>query len=615
MYRHFFALFALGTVLGPVLETAAPVPAFATFSKITNAGPPVTDAYLGVGANWGDLTGNGYPDLFSSGAGAYLYRNEGDGTFSSLAGAPVNPNVNRITTVGALGDFDNDGDLDLFRSRWGRVIAGGASLFPLPNQYYRNDLATTGGWVETELTADSAYTSSSTWTDYDNDGDLDLFAGGSNNTLSHFYRNDAGSFDRLDQFPFVKTSAGMIEGWIDFDRDGDQDLYIAQHGATNELYVNMLIETGVADSFFVETGSGLTDDGPATDFSATWADYDNDGDFDVFLPVAAQTDRLFRNDAGTFHQRLDTPLENIAINSSSGSWGDYDNDGDLDLFVPHQVNPIVRSNLYRNEGGGTFTDLPAAAFGDLGLPIDSPQGGEWGDYDRDGDLDIYVLTFTDDGTFSGNPVPNLLYRNEGNANHWLEVKLEGTASNRAGIGTIIDVVADPGGGETKQVRNVFGGVTATAMQPDLVQHFGLGAATTVDSVIVHWTSGTVQVLTNVAADQLLTIVEPNATGVGGAGGASAIPDRRGALENRPNPFNPTTEIRFRMSPGSVAALSIHDVTGRLVRSFEVTAFEQGEQRVIWDGNDEAGVPVASGTYFSRVVVDGRPVTRKMLLVR
>ncbi len=183
----------------------------------------------------------------------------------------------------------------------------------------------------------------------------------------------------------------------------------------------------------------------------------------------------------------------------NSSWGDYDNDGDLDLFagVPQGVQ-----RLYRNNGDGSFTRLTdGTVVADSGA-----SGGLWGDYDNDGDLDLFVAV-----AYGGN---NHLYRNEGNENHWLHLKLIGAApdrtqtavgSNMSAIGARVTVMATIDGRAVQQVQEVSG-QTGMYNQNSLDVEFGLGDATVVDALTVRWPSGVVQTLTDVAADQFMTLM-------------------------------------------------------------------------------------------------------------
>jgi hypothetical protein len=190
------------------------------------------------------------------------------------------------------------------------------------------------------------------------------------------------------------------------------------------------------------------------------------------------------------------------------AWGDYDNDGWLDLFVANlgPLDPISRVSiapednfLYHNNGDGTFTKITSGSLvHDLGYST----GCAWADYDNDGFLDLFVSNGW--GTKSEN---NFLYRNNGNTNNWINVRLVGTVSNRSAIGAKVRVEATIAGSTLWQMREISGG-SNYGSQNDMRANFGLGDATNVETLRIEWPSGTVQELHAVAAKQFLTIAEP-----------------------------------------------------------------------------------------------------------
>jgi hypothetical protein len=199
---------------------------------------------------------------------------------------------------------------------------------------------------------------------------------------------------------------------------------------------------------------------------------------------------------------LDRPMDTYV-----GSWGDYDNDGNLDLFVAN--NPLWTSSphrsanmLYRSNGDGTFAEV------DVGGPIweaNDDWDASWADYDNDGFLDLFITA----GQYS--PEANYLYRNNlratGNTNRWLKVSLVGKASNASGIGAKVRVTANLRGKTVTQLRAIESPGTFGCNQ-GLLAHFGLGDATNVTTLRIEWPSGHVTEIPNVAANQSRTIQEP-----------------------------------------------------------------------------------------------------------
>jgi hypothetical protein len=255
----------------------------------------------------------------------------------------------------------------------------------------------------------------------------------------------------------------------------------------------------------ITTGRIVTD--IATSSGLTWGDYDNDGFLDLFVPNMIRSpspngnDFLYRNNGdGPFSAVTNTIIVTDALNSEVGVWGDYDNDGYLDLFVTHGQN-VQSSFLFRNNGDGTFTRVTN------GSPANTPgeyDGACWGDFDNDGFVDLFV---TNAAGAQGPRLANFLYRNNGNSNSWLTVKLAGTVSNRSAIGAKVRVKAFFAGAVRWQLRQISGG-DGYGGQNGLRANFGLGDATNTDLVRIEWPSGTVQELTNVAVKQFLTVTEP-----------------------------------------------------------------------------------------------------------
>lgn len=179
-------------------------------------------------------------------------------------------------------------------------------------------------------------------------------------------------------------------------------------------------------------------------------------------------------------------------------WGDYDNDGDLDLLVTQEKG---RPRLFQNDGAGTLTEVW------VGTPTSqalyNTYQAIWADYDNDGFLDLLMEMYSLYASPSALFLNNL--RQGGNQNHWLKVQLKGTASNAGGLGAKLRVQAAIGGKVVRQMRElgIFGGLLAS----DFIAHFGLGDATKVDVLRIEWPSGIVQELTDVAANQFLTIEE------------------------------------------------------------------------------------------------------------
>jgi enediyne biosynthesis protein E4 len=188
----------------------------------------------------------------------------------------------------------------------------------------------------------------------------------------------------------------------------------------------------------------------------------------------------------------------------SAAWADYDNDGDLDLFIARGFNTTTTCLFFANNGDGTFTQV---ALGSLPNHPGRAVGAAWADYDNNGFQDLFVPSAKD--------FREALYRNHGNGNHWISFKLVGTRSNRSAIGAKVRVQASIFGKTSWQLREVGG---ASRQQNDLRPHFGLGDAPRATTVRVEWPSGAVEEFSNLARDQFHTIVEPSLRGAMLAGG-------------------------------------------------------------------------------------------------
>ena len=345
----------------------------------------VTDSSV----SWGDYDNDGDLDILltgysSSGSISQVYRNDGGGSFTDIGAGLIGAYHSSV----AWGDYDNDGDLDILLSGYFSAA-----------KVYRND----GGDAFTDIgvVLPEVGESSVAWGDYDNDGDLDILLTGRTGSItgvSNVYRNDGGGV-------FTDIGAGLIAvynssvAWGDYDNDGDLDILLA--GEVSSRYVSEVYRNDGGGAF-TEIGAGLIG---VSESSVGWGDYDNDGDLDILLTgtwrlgivIMGPVSKVYRNDgSGTF---TDIHAGLTDVEDSSVAWGDYDNDGDLDILLTGNASSGRISTVYRNDGGGSFTDIGAGLTG-----VDDGSVA-WGDYDNDGDLDILLTGDTDSGRVS------TLYRN------------------------------------------------------------------------------------------------------------------------------------------------------------------------------------------------------------
>ncbi|MCF7826673.1 MAG: FG-GAP-like repeat-containing protein [Candidatus Marinimicrobia bacterium] len=313
------------------------------FVELTSAG---LQGVINGPVTWGDYDNDGDLDILLTGYDgsstnfSIVYRNDGGGSFTDLGLDLVPVGSGSVD----WGDYDNDGDLDIFMTGW-----NGTTSYAL---VYRND---DGSFVDIDAGLPGVRSGSSPWVDYDNDGDLDIFLSGWNGTESftQIFENDNGIFHDIEA---GLTTINGSAAWGDYDNDGDLDLLLTgfHSGAptSTALYRN-------DNSVFVEVSSGLPGVGQS---SVAWGDYDNDGDLDILLNgwdgTQTHTD-IFQNNAGTFtaiHAGL--PL----VKTGVLAWGDYDNDGDLDVFLTGQDTDLnYYSEVYRNDGETANTPPQAPA--------------------------------------------------------------------------------------------------------------------------------------------------------------------------------------------------------------------------------------------------------------
>lgn len=432
----------------------------------------------GHGLAIGDYDGDGDPDLYvgrsmedGTRAGGFLFRND-QGHFAETTSEAELAGLGNATSA-IFADYDNDGRLDLY------VAAAG------PDQLYRNlgdgrfsNVAATLG------VADPAPASVPLFLDIDHDGDLDLYlASPSRNRL---YRNPVeGTFE--ERALVMGIAGGDVPSrdvaFGDFDRDGDVDLFVINEGPRNVLYANM--REGKFRDVTSESGLAADSGGEAV----AVGDYDNDGFLDLFITgIQGGHHRLYRNVGdGTFEADSRSAGTIRALDSVMGLdalFFDFDNDGFRDLLVAGQPTSGAERALFlfRNDGDGEFENVSSIFASDFGAVRQVATA----DYDEDGDMDL-VLEEVDGRVH--------LLRNEGgNINHYLKIRLVGLRAgsgknNHFGIGASVEVRA----GEHYQTQVVT----------DPTTHFGLGPRSNPDAVRITWTNGVPQNVVRPGGDHVL----------------------------------------------------------------------------------------------------------------
>jgi hypothetical protein len=450
------------------------------FTQIASG--PISSAYGTTAVAWGDIDGDGYPDLYLgrlNGPGL-LFKNNRNGTFTQTSAAPISADYG--TTFGAAwGDYNNDGNLDLFVG----IYANG----PTNNWLYDG----TGGSFQ-KVTSGPEVTSGGTtnsvsWVDYDNDGLLDLFIADGSGGQFLYHNNGNGVFAQVTGNS-ISSFVGNTQGaaWADYDNDGKPDLFIAGISGPSTLYHNE--GNGV---FSIKSSADMAQP-IAGGQGVSWGDYNNEGYLDLFVVDSGSLNRLYHNNGnGTFTRIANAAMAGDLGNGHGCAWEDYDNDGYLDLLV---VNRGGVNFLYHNNGDGTFTRVTNSI---VATDVADGWAAAWADYDNDGFPDVVVSEFQGFGT--------RVFHNNGNSNNWITIKCVGAVSNRSAIGAKVRVHATIKGKSVTQMREISGG-DGLGTQNDLRAHFGLGDATVVDTLRIEWPSGTVQTMTNVPAKRFLTVTEP-----------------------------------------------------------------------------------------------------------
>jgi len=426
----------------------------------------------------------------------------------------------------AVGDYDNDGHLDLF------VTSFGADTL------YRNNGDGTFADITREAgVSDALWSTSAAFLDYDRDADLDLFVANyldftiADNKICHdavgardycsprayrpvpdrLYRNEGrGRFvDVTEPAGIVRADGnGLGVAVGDYNGDGWLDLYVANDATPNQLWINRRDGTFVDEGLL--SGSAVNAAGnPEGSMGIASGDFDLDGDEDLFVTnIIGETYVLYINDGqGAFDDarvRAGLARPTAAFTGFGTDWIDYDNDGWLDLFVANGAVNIIeqqrgqpapyrmRNQLFRNTGRGSFEETSGAA-GPAFARAEIGRGAAFGDIDNDGDTDIVV-------TNNNGPV-RLLINQTDRLHHWLQVRLHQDAGQRFGLGARVGV--ERAGKPTLWRRVKTDGSYLSAS--DVRVHFGLGTSAAIDAVIVEWPDGQRERWRGVAVDRLVTL--------------------------------------------------------------------------------------------------------------
>lgn len=545
--------------------------------------------------NWVDVNGDGWDDLFISngldgGQNNLLYINNKNGSFTSVKNNPIVQD-NGPSDGATFADIDNDGDLDGFVVTW----------YGAKNFFYRNAGDGSFTYEASSLTGNiGTYSETAAWGDYDNDGLVDIYitnsAGQKENMLYHNLGN--GNFERITSGALV-TESDLSRGasWTDYDNDGDQDLFVVNESNQN----NDLFRNNGNGQFSKIINIALTSNG-GNSMSASWGDVDNDGDLDVFIANAGyfqeENNKLFLNNGnGGFSEVTSGALVSDGGCSYGSAFGDVDNDGDLDLVVANgYCNGVIKNFLYINDGQGNFQRA------DESFETPCSFGLAFSDYNNDGFLDLAIATCKN-GNNSSQP-DNLLYQNNGNQNNWLKIKLEGNTSNRAAIGAKVRVKAMVNGQPVWQMREVTA-QSGYCGQNSLVQHIGIGNAAKADSVIVEWLGGDKQVIGAVFANQQIYVLQGSEV-TGTEESPFAILDLRIA----PNPIKNKFTLEGSLVKGiDNLQVMLLDTLGKTVYTGQLRNLPEGTLSQSID----IGKQLPNGIYYLRLAVENEVKSIKVVV--
>ena len=497
-----------------------------------------------------DMNGDYLDDFVRvSGNGVGIDYQQADGTFESVFIEMIIQWVPDWSAAAA--DIDGNGYTDLLLGN------GQRASFLFANE---------DGTAFTEVFEDLYIFSQRTnLVDIDNDGDLDAFVCHDVDG-NHNYRNDGNQNMVLD-FNLIETlnlAGNYASLWVDYDNDGDTDMHLTKcrQGSTpgdpertNAMYRNN------GDGTYTEVAAAINLDDNEQSWATVWQDFDNDGDFDAFCVNHSDANRFYENDGtGVFTDIIvSTGINPTDLGAWENHGADFDNDGYVDIFSEMALE------LYMNNGDMTFTGY------DLGVP--GFDEGAVGDFNGDGYLDIGR---------AGD-----LWMNDGGTNNWVKFALVGVESNLHGIGARITINGDWG----IQIREVRSG-TGYSHMSTLIAHFGLGTSTEIESVLIEWPSGTVDLIENVDINSQHVFIE----------GENVLGTSDFALNGISLYPNPTsTMVNFSLKNIEGTPVRIIDVNGRTVLKTTISS----------DSNINIEM-LTNGVYFVQLKIENKDLSYKFV---
>ncbi len=537
-----YRLLALVPLLLPGFCTTAS--AQAQFTDVTDSSGikhefVVMEGMFGGGACVLDFNKDGFEDIYVTGGMVddQLLRNNGDGTMTNVFVGSGLEFTRRFVTQGVAGaDVNRDGHVDLFIT----TITSRDSARTIPRARNLLFLGQEDGTFKEVtdaygLTPLYSFSTGGSFGDFNGDGWPDLFVGnyfleyegklsvisdativGANQTArDYLLLNEQGkAFSNVyDDYGLDHRGFGFGGLFTDFDNDGDQDL-IVNNDFGYKAVPSLVYENRYPKKRFVDVSDELELDLRINAMGSAAGDYNQDGWLDYYMTN-------IRFNRFMVSQQGEAPFENmtkaLGMNFVSISWGanwaDFDHDGDLDLFVSNgDLNPncVPMANYFFDNEGDTFAEIGQLnGAGDYGIG----RGSVLFDLENDGDMDVFVVCQRP--VLPNYPVSSFtrLLRNDAAPGNWLKVALKGREAESQGLGSRVTVFSQG----RQLIREIDGGGSSHLSQNSVIAHFGLGEASTVDSVLVSWTGGEQQLLTNVPANQLLIVEEAARTQGAGLG--------------------------------------------------------------------------------------------------
>ena len=523
-----------------------------TFTDVTSSANMAFNAPVVESLAWGDYDNDGDEDLFLTTNGSdILMRNDGNDVFTDVSTAVGLTEVYG-TTGCVFGDLDNDGDLDIFI-----VSSTGSSPNFDPDVLYENLGASSGYTFQSVSSSFSGLSKGESnrgvaLFDYNRDGLLDIYVNASGSDL--VYKNLGGlKFEEVAtsigiNFDASNVGVGVVP--VDINADGWIDLFTGNRSSDpNKLFLN----DGTGNFNDITTSAGITALGLGMGVLAF--DYDNDLDMDLYWTTWPGSsgplvpNAFYQNQGNnTFTDvTISTTTEDLTGWGISCNAGDIDNDSFVDFFITNGFSQTSSQSLLMvNNNGSSFSDVTTAVLGDLTYDA---RGVAFADYDNDGDMDVCLT--------GGAGFDTKLWRNDtANSNNWVVFKLEGTVSNKNAIGARIEVTA----GGVKTVKEVSGGAGRGSFN-SLPVEFGLGGATSIEKVKVTWPNGTVEESSSgITINQYNTIIE---------GTTLSVSDNvlNSSLKIFPNPFKKDIMVDLgAMLTTDITSIKIYDTIGKLIYS-------------------------------------------------